>query len=49
MFNNIFCEMNIKKVIHWGDLGRIVIISSWKCNYSIYLDIKVYYFYIQAI
>ena len=22
MFNNIFCEMNIKKVIHWGGLGE---------------------------
>ena len=20
MFNNIFCEINIKKVIHWGGL-----------------------------
>ena len=23
IFNNIFCEMNIKKVIHWGGLGGI--------------------------
>ena len=22
MFNNIFSEMNIKKVIHWGGLGK---------------------------
>ena len=45
MFNNIFCEMKIKKVIHWGG----VLISSWKCNFSIYLDIQVYYLDIQAI
>ena len=55
MFNNIFCESNIKKVIHWslgvgpGGNGGTVLISSWKCNYSIYLDIKVYYMDIQAI
>ena len=34
--------MNSKKVIHlggaWGN-GGTVIISSWKCNLSIYLDI----------
>ena len=46
MFNNIFCEIG-KKVIHWG--GGTVLISSWKCNFSIYLDIKVYYLDIQAI
>ena len=32
----------------WGH-GGTVLISSWKCNYSIYLDIKVYYMDIQAI
>ena len=54
MFNNIFCEMNIKKIIHWrggrgGNVGT-VLISSWKCiYYSIYLDIQVYYLDIQAI
>ena len=51
MFNNIFCEMNIKKVIHW--VGRVnggtILIASWKCNFSIYLDIQVYYLDIQAI
>ena len=26
-----------------------LLISSWKCNFSIYLDIQVYHFYIQAI
>ena len=48
--------MNIKKVIHWwgwnGDAGGnvgTVLISSWKCNYSIFLDIQVYYLDIQAI
>ena len=30
-----FCEMNIKKIIHWGGgvgNGGTVLISSWKCN-----------------
>ena len=43
MFDNIFCEMNIKKVIHCGGAGGnggTILISSWKCNYSIYLDIQ---------
>ena len=53
MFNNIFCEMKCKKVIHLGleglgELGTILILS-WKCNFSIYLDIQVYYLDIQAI
>ena len=39
MFYNIFSGMNGKIVIHWGD-GGTVLISSWKCNYSIYLDIQ---------
>ena len=33
MFNNIFCEMKGKKVIHWGEPGGnrdTVLISSWK-------------------
>ena len=29
----------------WGTMA----ISSWKCNYSIYLDVQVYYIDIQAI
>ena len=29
--------------------GETVLISSWKRNYSIYLDIQVYYLDIQAI
>ena len=57
MINNIFCEITIKKVIHWvkggaqGEWGNgeTVLISSWKCNYSIYFDIQVYYMDIQAI
>ena len=52
MFNNIFCEMKVKKVNHWGGAGRnggTVLITSWKCNFSIYLDIQVYYLDIQAI
>ena len=53
MFNNIFCEMYIKKVIHWGGgawrNGGTVLISSWKCNFSIHLYIHVYYLDIQAI
>ena len=37
MFNNIFCEMKGKKVIHWEGAygnGGTVPISSWKCNFS---------------
>ena len=52
MFNNIFCEMKGKKVIDWGGPGGnwgTVLISSWKCNFSIYLDIQVYYLDIQPI
>ena len=37
IFNYIFCEMNIKKVIHRGGLGGM------GEPYSIYLDIQVYY------
>ena len=45
MFYNIFSEIKGKKVIHWGSRGNggTVLISSCKCNYSIYLDIQVYY------
>ena len=35
--------MKGKKVIHWeglGGMGLTVLISSWKCNFSIYLDIQ---------
>ena len=52
MSNNIFCEMKGKKGIHWGGLGGnggTVLIMSWKCNFSTYLDIQVYYLDIQAI
>ena len=52
MFNNIFCETKSKKVIHWdgpGGNGGPVLISSWRCNFSIYLDVQVYYLDIQAI
>ena len=51
MFNKIFCEMKGKKVIHFGGIegnGGTVPIASWKCNFGIYLDIQVYYFYNQA-
>ena len=44
--------MNGKKVIHWGGPGGnggTDQISSWKCNFSIYLDIQVYYLDIQTI
>ena len=34
--------------IPWGN-GGTDLISSWKSNFSIYLDIHIYYFYIQAI
>ena len=49
MFNKKNCEIKSKKVIHWGWPGGIVQIASWKCNFGIYLDIKVYYLDIQAI
>ena len=52
MFNNIIYEMNIRKVIHWGGACEnrgTVLISSWKCNFSIYLHIEAYYLDIQAI
>ena len=52
MFNNIFCEMKGKTVIHWGGPGGNggpVLILSWRCNFSSYLDIQVYYLDIQAI
>ena len=52
MFNNIYGETKTKKVIHWGGRGGNrgpVLISSWRCNFSIYLDIQVYYLDIQAI
>ena len=44
--------MKGKKVIHWrrpGGNGGTVLISSWKCNFSIYFDSQVYYLDIQAI
>ena len=44
--------MKGKKVIHrgrtWGNEGTVQI-ASWKCNFGIYLDIKVYYLDILAI
>ena len=30
----------------WGNGGTVI--SSWKCNFSIYLDIQIYYLDIQA-
>ena len=50
----IFCEMKGKKVIHWGMGGAgendgPVLILPWRCNFSIYLDIQVYYLDIKAI
>ena len=41
----------VKKLITegaWGNVG-IVVISSWKCNFNIYLDIQVCYLDIHAI
>ena len=52
MFNNIVFEKKDKKVIHWEGArgnGGTVLITSWKCDFSIYLDIQVYYLDIQAI
>ena len=50
MFNIIFYEMKGKKVIHCergpgGNCPNYI----WKFNFSIYLDIQVYYLDIQAI
>ena len=45
MFNNLFSEINIKKVIHWGggrENGGTILNSSWKWNYSIYLDAQLH-------
>ena len=39
MFNNMFCGMKVKKVIHWEGARGSVLISSWKCHFSIYLYI----------
>ena len=45
MFNNILCEMNIKKLSTGGwatmNVGTLLI-SSYKCNYTIYFDNQVY-------
>ena len=51
MFNNIFCEMNIKKVIHWGEPGGMGNHPNFflEVNFSIYSDIKVYYWDISAV
>ena len=49
MFNKKICEMKGKKVIHYVGNGGTVQIASWKCNFSIYLDVQVYYLDIQAI
>ena len=52
VFSKNFGEMKGKKVITerecWGN-GGVVQIASWKCNFSIYLDIQVYYLDIKAI
>ena len=51
LFNNIFCEININKVIYREARGNVGThqISSGNCNYSINLDMQVYYLDIQAI
>ena len=44
--------MKSKQVMQWGvpgGNGGPILISSWRCNFSIYLDIQVYYLEIQAI
>ena len=52
MFNKKICEMKGKKDIHWrggpGGNRATILISSWKCNFIIYLDIQVYYLDIQV-
>ena len=51
MFNNFFCEMKGKKVIHWGGLRECGNCPNFvlKCNFSIYMHIQVYYLDIKAI
>ena len=52
IFNKNFCEIKGKKVIHWAGgwgNGGAVQIASWKCNFTIYLDIQVYYLDIKSI
>ena len=47
----------IKKIVRWrvksyplgGGLGELSKFASWKCNFSIYLNIQIYYMDIQAI
>ena len=41
----------LKKLSTGGVCGNVgtVLISSWKCNFSVYLDIQVYYLDIQTI
>ena len=44
--------MKGKRLINWGGPGGNggpILISSWKCNFRIYLDIQVYYLDIHAI
>ena len=45
--NCISLRLMLIPVFHAG--GGLVLISSWRCNFSIYLDIQVYYLDIQAI
>ena len=49
MFNKNFCKMGKKSYPVGGRTGGMVQIASWKCNFSIYLDIQVYYLDIKAI
>ena len=46
-----FLRWRVKKLSTAGGLGDggIVLILSWRCNFSIYMDIQVYYLDIQAI
>ena len=53
MINNIFCEMNIKNVTHWGVGGwgkwGTVIISPWKCNYQYLLQFSTFPYLISTL
>ena len=45
-----FVRLKVKKVIHCvRGMGGPVQIASWKCNFSICLDIQVYYLDFKAI
>ena len=45
IFNNIFCEMNIKKVIHWEGAGKWVNLPNilFEVEFQVYTSIQAIY------